>query len=341
MRWIPIVVLLISGCRELAEDLLVRRANFQNGDADSDGADGAANSGTPFEQKCANLGVNCICSEPLDAPGLAISPNGTGGGLINPSASTTYECSLGDSGQAISTDDLNCFDIANDPTVLAALPSGHQMSWFYRGRDSQRCIHNIGHILGPTPVKRVAMRWYVYHSTDYDFLGSGAPTLGCDSQMVGFDQGLQISNARGGIGVSNFVNANPSQDCCANNPGGEANTLESSWLGKWWRAEVVLTDRDCTALGTCNWRLQMYLQNVTDGTAEFRAVDTALTDPELNFSSNRFWPARMDSISVANYRAENVPNQCTGFRALSHVMIAGWDVDLGQRIGRANEVEGP
>ena len=50
-------------------------------------------------------------------------------------------------------------------------------------------------------------------------------------------------------------------------------------------------------------------------------------------------PAEFISILSNNYRQTDV-NSCKGFKALSHYLAASWDVDQGQRIGAATEIEG-
>src|SRR5262245_29314336 len=93
-----------------------------------------------------------------------------------------------------------------------------------------------------------------------------------------------------------------------------------------------------------SFRLIIYAKNITDNTAEQVAVDTDCTYPGINFGCeltiNPKIPNELMIDMVANnFRGQNFPNQCFGWRGLSHMMFAGWTTDAGQRIGAAAEIE--
>ncbi len=131
-------------------------------------------------------------------------------------------------------------------------------------------------------------------------------------------------------------------DCCfAGPPSRNATQPSSFYKGKWIRVEGVVTNR-AGGPSPNGFTFKLYVQNVTDGTPEIKIVDTTIVDASVG--PNNGWlgaddltpPSLVMDFFVNNYRE----GQCSGYRAVSHYMVAGWNTDEGQRIGPAEEIEG-
>src|SRR5437667_10094073 len=82
------------------------------------------------EQRCKNLGANCVCSEPFNTNVIQrIEPS-----WFDPIDGVVKECSTGITGAPIERNDNDVFG-DNNATALAALPRGNQVSYFARGAD--------------------------------------------------------------------------------------------------------------------------------------------------------------------------------------------------------------
>src|SRR6267142_1730202 len=125
------------------------------------------------EQRCTALGANCLCSEPLEMTALnPVSPS-----WWDPNDSTIKQCngesaSIG-SGNAFITRNSSDLQIGSDPTVLAALPSGHQVVRYLKTPEGVTGIFEMGHQLVGVPLARVAWRWYVYYSPNFIWSTNG------------------------------------------------------------------------------------------------------------------------------------------------------------------------
>jgi len=276
------------------------------------------------EQKCTDLAVNCVCSEPSNTANLGrVSP-----AWYNPADSTSKECNTEGPGLAIvrNADDLIA---SNDATVLGALPGGHQVQYFVRGPEGHAGSFFAGHTFGSQFVKRAAVRFYLYHSPNFQWSGEGA----CEnSKLAEFDDAL-LDKSFGFVHMYNFLDWTPAQDCCLSGPGAD-NVTKDDWRGNWWRVEIVFTNR---AGGNPGFVAKVYMRNVTDNGRELTVVDSSLPGTQLIQSSTRTPPQRQDKMWMNNYRQ----GTCNGWLGFSHVMAAGWDTDQGQRIGPAYEIEGP
>jgi hypothetical protein len=236
------------------------------------------------------------------------------------------------------------FDLIASPNAaaLSRLPAGHRVTRFLSGPQNHRGIWFTGHQMpdAVTFAKRIAFRYYIYHSPDYSF---GNPTdgfYGCNAKLHQFSAGLLTDFTFGYLHNYNFTTWNPPQNCCLSGPGPDnANTSIPDWLNRWWRIEVVMVNRNAANTGQ-HWRQQIYLKNVTDGLPEKLVIDTDAAGTELNPVNPRIPPEVMTKLLINLYRGENTANQCFGFKGISHYMVAGWDTDAGQRIGASSEIEG-
>jgi hypothetical protein len=132
-------------------------------------------------------------------------------------------------------------------------------------------------------------------------------------------------------------------DCCYAGPNttnyyGPA-PLATTRRGKWFRAEMVLTNR-AGGSSPNGFRAEIYLKNVTDNTAEQKVIDTRGTSygglVPWGGWSDLTPPFKQNLLAMVAYRQ----GTCAGYYGFSHLMAAGWDTDSGQRIGAAYEIEG-
>jgi hypothetical protein len=294
------------------------------------------------EKRCDDLGANCVCSEPLNTNTL----NATGS-YFNPADSTTKECNVEGVAGAVFARNSNDITQTNNSTIFAAFPSGHQVSFVSRGSDGHVGIFWVGARLGSSFVKRAAIRLYTYYSSNFQF----AYTASCqnhkhfetDSMITSFEGTDAAGNGGGTHNAYNWLNGwNHAVDCCSRGPNSInyfGVTPASAKRGKWWRIELVLTNR-AGGSSPNGFRAQIYEKNVTDNGPDELVLDTGGTF----FSGLQTWgawtdltpPSRQDALNFAAYRQ----NICAGYYAFSHVLVAGWDTDQGQRIGIAYEVEG-
>jgi len=304
------------------------------------------------EMRCGELGAACICSEPFNTNQYT-APNSL---IWNPSDSVTKQCSRNAFGTPINTSkEVGLLaKFGNDPTVLNALPSGHNVQYtlqMLEGEPNYQTVRvgadNLDNTewYGNVPNKRVAVRFYMYHSPDFSF----ANDLLGESNNTKF---FELSGVNSGFwddkdGKNNFMSYTlyswtDSNGVSYSTKSSYQNVLLSDSLkGIWMRYEIVVINRDgVSGNGTI---MRMYAQDVTNDTPEIKLWDTA-TDA---FTSGVFMGANarpsvpIEDFHTNNYRQDaknGIPMK--GFRAISHFMVAAWDTDTGQRIGAANEIEG-
>jgi hypothetical protein len=303
---------------------------------------GQNNDSSDGENRCDILGANCVCAEALNT-NLSVE-SGSAPGKMNwkdPSDSVTKECSQTSNlaGRTIEYCD-NCGATripVNNATMLDALPVGHQVEWAWGGPNFMSGVYFIGsRTVGSQFTKQLAARWYFYHSPDYefDYEDGKISGVGChNSKFMQFSgPNSLIDNTDGPIHMYNFTDFTPAQDCCSSGPGPE-NVTAAELRGKWWRFEAVYTNR-----AGPDWEFQLYGQPITDPGPERLIIDTTALGTQLNNPVSRTPPQRQDDMLVNMYRSDGT---CSGFRAVSHYMLAGWDTDdVSHRIGPAEEVEG-
>lgn len=296
------------------------------------------------ETRCTELGANCVCSEPLQATSYA---NLGSNAHWNPNDTSTLECNgEGIAGYAVVRNTGGTLDLvaSTNTTALSRLPAGHSVSRFLAGAAGHQGTWFTGHNMtsDTTYAQRIAFRFYLYHSSDYNFSNPLDGSQGCNAKLLQLDAGLLGDITHGAVHMYNFTTWTPAQDCCFDGPGPAGNNLaRADWLDKWWRIEFIMTNRNAFSTGQ-HWRMQMYMKNVTDGTAEKLVVDSDEPGTQLNVVNPRIPSAVMNKLLVNHYRGENVGNPlpCVGYEGVSHYMVAGWDTNAGQRIGPAAEIEG-
>jgi hypothetical protein len=285
------------------------------------------------EQRCAEMGAACICSEPLNTNSLPIA----GSDWQNPADSTVKECTnLNDStayrGYALERPAKDLFG-SNDPAVLSRLPSGHGVRYFTRAPAAHRGMWTVGHAPGaPDGYNRVAARFYIYRSSDFQFAQEG--TCG-NAKFAQFDGSL-LDSSFGYVHMYNFLNFQPSRDCCMVGPGPQ-NLDKQDWRNNWWRVEIVLRNLSGPGFDT-----KVYMKNVTLNSPEITVIDLQYPTSEWTPTGTLTPPQRMHRIAANLFRSlgSNTSGECLGWQGISHYMYAAWATDNGQRIGGAYEIEG-
>ena len=135
-------------------------------------------SSTAAEQRCNDLGANCLCSEPFQMTSFAQDT-----AWYNPNDSTINQCNgenVGTGETIVRPDGSNPPQVGSDPAVLAALPPGHSLQRYFRTNEGYTGIYELGHYLGvnnpdpPQTYARVATRWYMYFSPNFQWGTTGS-----------------------------------------------------------------------------------------------------------------------------------------------------------------------
>jgi hypothetical protein len=309
------------------------------------------------EQRCGELGANCVCSEPFKMTGFTQE---YGSDYWNPNDSTAKQCGQEQLNNPISRPRQGVA-IVTDSTALSRLPTGNAVPRFVGSDPGDYDVYlaggdkNVANI-GAQYEKRMSIRFYIYHSPDYNFRYDSP---GCHSKFLQGSAGdgyapWHWENFEGYIHQYEFASANwgPAgtfpRDCCWNAPGAQIKLGKADWKGHWFRVEAVVINR-AGGPAPNGVRNILYMKDVTKGVTqlnggkEFIAADWAGTDtgpaPWLGWNNITSNP-RLKTVMVNLYREVPSGGQCLGWRGISHMMIAGWDTDSGQRIGSAMEVEG-
>jgi len=156
------------------------------------------------EQRCSALGVNCLCSEPLEMTAYVKNASGVDA-VWNPNDSTTKQCNGEnnyDHGSAINRGDSDPPLIGSDPAVLAAFPADASVPRYFRGSEGHTGTYEFGHVLAASdPRTRVAVRWYVYMSPNYVWTTGKTSGVHCLNSAKWFslrtDADLWLDHERG------------------------------------------------------------------------------------------------------------------------------------------------
>jgi hypothetical protein len=335
------------------------------------------------EARCAALDAQggagtCICSEPMNTSTFTLPVSDWTIGF--PDGGTKKCAYLNIAGVAgeIPASGRSGYAMSSSASVLNALRSGSVPSFVFAGNDSNSGGALLfGHSpLPQSPIARVAMRWYKYHSPNFELGGtgsgqgcynsgkeavlqlySGSPSIGALVQTSSTTRGWQIYS----WGSSPFWQPGNGSggaiDCCEVAPGQStfSENVNNAWepaandlQGRWLRHEYVISNVNAGA----GLRLEYFIQDVTIGLAklnggtEFRVLDSSVVclTCQRNFPG---WTAPMttelnpvgmvQAINIDGFR--QVVGLCGGFAAYSHMLAAKWTTNTGQRIGAASEVE--
>jgi hypothetical protein len=309
---------------------------------------GATVSEAANEALCGTLGANCICSEPLNTNSYPVHSGQPA--YFNPADTTgsDKQCS-GESpsivGYALVDGSGFRYQAVNSGEAITNLPSGHTNTWILRTNDGGGGQF-LGHVFpGSAPTGRRSIRFYLYYSSNYGWVGGSCANSNKIAQM-------QMSSGGGGpiftetawsfyaIGPNEGWSQGGNGCCVGPGPGqSAAGPSLTSIRGKWIRYELIL--RNATTSGVSS--LQFYMKNVTDNTPEIRLVDTtvpATMADGLNWTStmaSQLGQTGQHDMMVIDWFRNGT---CTGFKGASHYLAAAWATDSNQRIGAAVEIEG-
>jgi hypothetical protein len=277
------------------------------------------------EQRCGQLGASCICSEPFNTASYVGGPD-----FWNPADSTTKQCSAEPAsigGAVIRT--TNTLLGSNDATALSRLPSGHRVTRFLTANNNHEGTFMAGNgVPISSNIVRLAARWYVYHSPNFAFKTD--VTSSCQNTKIAALDGGSLIDYTNGFHTYNYVQFSPAVDCCMSGPGPNTDIAPAQMQGKWWRWEVVLTNRSGPG-----YRMMMYGKNITDNLPEVTILDLSMNSSVANLRP----PMLMSTLASNNHRWSPSGTGCVGWRGISHYVMAGWTTDAGQRIGPATEIE--
>jgi hypothetical protein len=295
----------------------------------------ATDSSAETEQLCKELGGNCVCSEPFNTPSYSYrAPNY----YFNDS---DQPCSLEASGSAVARNSSDLL-MTNDRAIVGRLTSAP--IYVVRGPEGHVNLWNVGHFLNDATrfIKRMAYRWYVYYSQNFEFAYEGSCT---NTKIVQMEIVNIVPTPH--MAMYNFSSWPPSfTDCCFDGPTASdmGPDTYAEYKGKWWRYEVVITNRAGGAAPN-GLRVQMYMRNVTDKLSERLVIDTMGTAGHGPYGPYRPYDnytidAPLMLMRPSLFRETRTAGKvCNGYNALSYYMLAGWDTDVGQRIGPALEIE--
>jgi hypothetical protein len=314
------------------------------------------------EARCTALGANCVCSEPLNVPPANLTWSG-GLGYVN-DGRTTKRCDVWGGASLVRQTYRAASDatMSNDATALAAFPSGHGVSYFLRQpAGAYGKWENGGYgPASPTYVKRLAARWYMYTSANYEFRGDGT----CNNSKVLYMTSILTDNSEGHCMTYNFTAGSGwtgtygttlggpytyslPKDAFHYGPTRTGNTTKAYWRGKWIRVEATIINRAGGASPN-GFQYQLHVTDVKTSTTPWKITDLqggcdncSYTTPANVYPNTDWTPATFQRAMVPDlYREIKTGGACLGWRGISHFMIAGWDTDTGQTIGASTEVEG-
>jgi|CXWL01.1.fsa_nt_gi hypothetical protein len=299
------------------------------------------------ESRCAALGANCICSEPLNTATYAP----VNGAWWNPGDTTTKEC-LSEGQGAIQNGGGFQYIAAASGADINALPAGHTNTYVLRDDSPNNGGFIGGRAPAGTPTARRAIRFYKFFSSDYNAQEDTAG--GCNANKIAqfgrlWYEGPMFTTEGGEwtiYDINTSLGFNQTVDCCVGpGPGNAQNGPSMSGLrGKWWRFEFIVHNAAPSGPGTY---FEEYIKNVTDNGPELKVLDTSQTQ---NMAAGDSWGTNLatnlhvvggnlDTLLINAFRSSNSA-PCTGYASFSHYLMAAWSTDAGQRIGAAAEIEG-
>jgi len=297
------------------------------------------------EQRCTDLGANCICSEPLNTNSLVPASNPD---YLNPADSTTKQCGTFQNAPVRP---------AADFSAVAAydLPAGINYVLRRRGNGGATTAQietPIGASLHTSSTRRICLRWYTRLSADYQYKAAGV----CESFKFGELQwasgagwGVHWDFAEGSGGGGERMTI-ARFDSNSNGAAEDSYNLGNSgaWVSKymkaeWTYAELCASGQIQAGLGIS---IEGYVRGVDSGktrTWPKTLIGDACAQiyPATNPAANCGSAGTVGGLGINLYRgADQGGAGCTGTRDTTHFLVAAWDSDAGQLIGAASEVEG-
>jgi hypothetical protein len=329
---------------------------------------------------CTANTANCVCSDTFQHTSYSITAqDGNGFSALGnlPNTKPCYREGVQHSITAIyGENSLNAIRVAADASVLAGLPNRNPSSMarylrpnydnFGFGTGYPATLHIGHHQISLGSAKRLAMRWYWYHSSDWEYTwqGSDGCTNGKFAQVGAANQAGNYLLITGHYNRSSIYDTNSSNGWVSNyatpwegftmmkGPYGSSGGIDYNTIkGKWVRAEIIVRrPRVADALGS-GFDVEFWITNVTDrGTpqqdlklsAGCTNCFTAGGVPSQNFVWTTAFRQTVDiaDVHMQEYRAAEGGTGCRGWSAWAYATVAKWDTDEGQMIGPAVEVEG-
>lgn len=333
--------------------------------------------GTAWAQEawCTANSANCVCSDTLQSTSYTRGTFGSNYAIVLGDQVGSKPCHFDDPASENSSVQwsgapagFNTFaqmlQISTDSTVLNLLPnrSPTSVARFLRfAADNDNGTTRLGYApidLAGLSSKRIAMRWYSYHTSNYQWQGDGTCTNGkIAHNSAGFQQPalMTLTIHQGGSGATSLYtfidgiwlwawsgHSGFEGFTSGTGPRSGAGQGAHNYRGKWYRHEVVVVNPRSTDTGGYNFTY--FVKNITDNTAEVEDVRfsagctscMASGGPNFTWDSSIHPTNNMTSLHTEFYRADG----CNGWQGWVYAAVASWTTDAGQRIGAASEVEG-
>ena len=254
--------------------------------------------------------------------------------------------------------------VSTDSTILNLLPNRNPTSVarflrFAADQDNATIRFGMSNLdLSGLSSRRLAFRWYSYHSSDYQWAGDGSCTNGKiahNSNALNAPALMTLTAHGGGTGGNTSLytftdtwnwawSGHGTFEGFNTGAGPHPSGAHSvyNYRGKWYRHEVVVSNPKSSDSG--GYDFQYFVKNITDGSAEVEDVRfssgctgcMAVGGPDFTWDSSIHPTNNMNALHTELYRA----GTCLGWEGWVYAMIASWDTNAGQRIGAAYEVEG-
>ena len=328
------------------------------------------------EARCNELGSNCVCSDTFQSTSYSLVAQQAGvhavylgdqvgakpchwGDIVPIGTPASIHWTYG-SGTSFSS----MLQVSTEPSILNLLPNRDPVAVarFLRTQEGAKTFR-FGEAemnLSALASRRLEMRWYSYHSPTYDWAGDngGACTNGKIAHSSnGYMQPAMMTLTIHGGGTAGktslYTFHNSGNWSCfghssfegfqsGSGPRSGAPISAFSYQGKWFRHSIVISNPKSSDSG--GYDFQYFVKNVTDGTPEVEDVRfsagcancMSTGGPNFTWDSSIHPTNNMNSLHTEFYRA----GSCRGWQGWTHLMIASWPTNAGQRIGAATEVEG-
>jgi hypothetical protein len=255
------------------------------------------------EQRCTDLGADCVCHN--DFTGTSYSDIGGGFYARNPANADSRSCGV----QTPNAGRVTFWTSGGGPTaVIGGGPNGvnvAQLPWIVINEPTTAQRPSTG---------RFGARYYIKLGSGYESTSpSGTP---CQN-----DKYIQISGQ--GVGEEPSYHTANQNGFYWNGDGGgyTPSWTPASRIGHWIRMEMYVNE-----LSSLSRRYEVYMLDLTTGETSSRTNLVCAAPCGL--------PATLLE-GLHRYRALN----CAGTYQITHLLMARWSTNAGQRIGAATEVE--
>lgn len=328
------------------------------------------------ETRCNELGSNCVCSDTFQSTSYSLVAQQSGGHAIYLGDQVGAKpCHWGDIvalGTPASihwtygagTSFSSMLQVSTDSSILNLLPSRDPsgVARFLRAQEGVKTIRfgEAGMNMSELASRRLEMRWYSYHSPTYDWAGDNGGS--CTNGKIahnsnGYQQPAMTTltiHGGGSGGMTSLYTFHHTLNWLwsghasfegfrsGTGPRSGAGMSANNYRGKWYRHSIVISNPKSSDSG--GYDLQYFVKNITDGMPEVEDVrfSAGCTNcmptggPNFTWDSSIHPDNNMNWLHTEFYRA----GSCRGWQGWTHLMVASWPTNAGQRIGAATEVEG-